>query len=497
MDKPNVLFIMCDQFRYDMIAALGNPDIHTPNLDRLVRRGISLTQAYSPCPVCVPARYIIRTGRTAAATGCFLNEMPCAPAGQAEGMEDRCGPYLARTMLGLGYRTFGIGKFHTVPDMFEDLGYETHIHTEELWPDQEARRRDGYARFIHDQHPAFRFIEQLHGERTNLYYIPQMSPLPAELTVEAYTADQAVAQISGPQADCRPYFGFVSFVGPHPPCAPPIPFNRLYNPDMMPDPVKGPPETDLCDEQIPWMNYLIWADDINDSLARNLKSRYYGEITYIDDCLGRILDAVEASGKADNTLICFFADHGDHLGDHRAWQKESFFEAACRIPFLLSWPCRLQPSARNAMLTELTDLFALATGAAGSCQTRDGIDLLTALTDPSRQRQVLYGVYGRPGTRLFKIMVRAGDWKYIWLANGSRQLLFNLKQDPGEMANLAAAAADVASQMHRLAGQYCEAPGLQAALTDGRLQGFPFLARPLIRIHQFDTSQGITGFGQK
>src|SRR5512133_2764800 len=93
MDKPNILFIMCDQFRYDMIAALGNPDIHTPNLDRLVRRGISLTQAYSPCPVCVPARYIIRTGRTAAATGCFLNEAPCAPVGQAEGMEDRCGPY--------------------------------------------------------------------------------------------------------------------------------------------------------------------------------------------------------------------------------------------------------------------------------------------------------------------------------------------------------------------------------------------------------------------
>jgi len=244
------------------------------------------------------------------------------------------------------------------------------------------------------------------------------------------------------------------------------------------------------------MNYLIWADDINDSLARNLKSRYYGEITYIDTCLGRILDAVEATGKGDDTLICFFSDHGDHLGDHRAWQKESFFEVSCRIPFLLSWPSRLQPSTRKDLLVELTDLFALATGAAGSCQIRDGIDLLTALTDPSRQRQVLYGVYGRPGTRLFKIMVRTGDWKYIWMANGNRRLLFNLKQDPNERINLAAAAADVAAQMHQLAGQYCTEPGLQGSLSDGRLQGFPFLARPLMRIHQFDTAQGITGFGQ-
>ncbi len=69
-----------------------------------------------------------------------------------------------------------------------------------------------------------------------------------------------------------------------------------------------------------------------------LKARYYGEISYIDDCLGRILDAVDARADADNTLICFFTDHGDMLGDHHAWQKESFFEASCHIPFLVSWP---------------------------------------------------------------------------------------------------------------------------------------------------------------
>ena len=88
---------------------------------------------------------------------------------------------------------------------------------------------------------------------------------------------------------------------------------------------------DHADEQIPWMNYLIWADDINDMQARALKARYYGEISFIDQCLGRILDSVESRTDAENTLICFFSDHGDHLGDHHAWQKERFFEASCHV----------------------------------------------------------------------------------------------------------------------------------------------------------------------
>lgn len=95
------------------------------------------------------------------------------------------------------------------------------------------------------------------------------------------------------QPDPRPWFGFVSFVGPHPPCAPPVPYNRMYNPDIISNPVKGDLETDQMDEQIRFMNYAIWADEINDFGARSVKARYYGEISYIDHCLGRILDAVD------------------------------------------------------------------------------------------------------------------------------------------------------------------------------------------------------------
>jgi len=172
---PNILFVMTDQQRFDTIAALGNTGIYTPNLDRLVRRGLSFTRAYSTCPVCVASRYTIRTGRREPVTGIYANMRPDLVAGQPEAMEERCGPYLARTLRSRGYRTFGIGKFHASP-WDEDLGYDVHLHSEELYGSPEHRSRDAYAAFIAREHPEYDFIECLMGERTEMYYMPQMSP---------------------------------------------------------------------------------------------------------------------------------------------------------------------------------------------------------------------------------------------------------------------------------------------------------------------------------
>lgn len=490
-NKPNVLFLMTDQQRFDTIAALGNPHIYTPNLDRLAARGAAFCNGYSTCPVCVPARYTIRTGREPHTTGIYQNGPPALVAGQPESMEDRCGAYLARTMAGLGYRTFAVGKSHTIP-WDEDIGYEVHLHSEELYGSPDQRARDAYAAFIAREHPAYDFIEGLMGERTEMYYMPQMSPMPAEVTVEAWAANRAVELIR--TADSRPFFGFVSFIGPHPPLAPPIPFNRMYDPDRMPNPIRGDKSLDHMDEQITWMNYAIWAEDINDAHARVLKARYYGEISYIDSCVGRILDAVDARDNADNTVICFFADHGDHLGDHHAWQKESFFEASCRIPFLLSWPERIAANQRRNELVCLTDLFGIATGAAGRMETRDGINILGMLNGATEPRQYLAGYYGTPGTPLFKVMVREGDWKYIFMANGGYEQLFNVVEDPEERVQRIHDATDATARLRRLACLAVSRPNANQALDDGNLRSFPFEHRPLRRIHQFDHSRGVTGF---
>lgn len=479
---------MCDQFRYDCISALGNDTIKTPNIDRLVQRGVSYTNAYSSCPVCIPARYSIRTGRDPYSIGCYCNESPRPPKMETGNcIEDWAGPYLPRVLSGLGYRTFGIGKFHTFPDTYENLGYEKHIHTEEMWENSALKSRDGFIQFIETEHPEFGYLEQIHGERTNMYYVPQLSGLPAEYTVESFVAHKAIEEIRNP--DERPYFGMVSFIGPHPPCAPPIPYNRMYDPDGMPNPLCGDIDSDHLDEQIPWMNYLIYADEINDAWARNLKTRYYGEISYIDSCIGRILDEVEKRPDAENTLICFFADHGDMLGDHHGWQKESFFEQSVRIPFIVSYPPLLEGNSCSNDLVSLTDLFGLATKMAGAIETRDGIDIL------EEKRSELFSFWGRPKTRQFKIMVRHKEWKYIYLANGGREQLFNLETDPNEMCNLSETEKETAASLRSRVIRKCkETPDLNGMTKGNGLVRYPFKARKPGRLHQFAFSSNVTDF---
>jgi arylsulfatase A-like enzyme len=491
-EKPNILFIMTDQQRFDTIAALGNDIIYTPNMDRLVRRGVTFENGYSTCPVCVPARYTVRTGCEPPTTRVFTNGRSRPVEGQADTMEGRCGAYLPKVMRERGYRTFGIGKFHTQP-WDEDLGYDVHLHSEELYgPGQ--REQDSYAAWIAKEHPALDYVEGLMGERTEMYYMPQVSAQPAEATVEGWAADRAVEQIQAD--DSKPYFGFVSFVGPHPPFAPPIPFNRLYHPDKMPNPVRGELATDHMDEQIPWMNRIIWADELNDFSARLAKSRYYGELTYIDDCLGRILDAVEARPDGDNTVICFYADHGDHLGDHSAWQKESYFEQACHVPYLVSWPAQIPADVRRDEIVCLTDLFGIATSASGETLTRDGIDVLGLLAGEAPARETLFGYFGEPGTLMFKIMAREPGWKYIFISNGDREQLFDLTNDPNELKNLASERTDLARAMRQKAIQACtDHPGAADAVENGAFKTFAYakITGP-DRIYQFDRSRGVTGF---
>jgi len=489
--KPNVLFVMTDQQRFDTIAALGNSITYTPNMDRLVRRGVAFTNAYTPCPVCLPARYSLHTGRAPLTTGVFTNPCPNPPATWAATMEDRCGPFLARQMGRLGYRTFGIGKFHTEP-WDQNMGFDVQLHSEELYSDPQQRAGDAFARFIHDQHPEYDWIDMLQGERGDMYYMPQMSPLPAAITVESWAADRAVEQMHAD--DGRPFFGFVSFIGPHPPCAPPQPYNRMYNPDRMPDPIRSNLAVDHADDNVPWTNYSVWAEEISNGWARVIKARYYGEISYIDACLGRILDAVEARPDADNTVICFCADHGDLLGDHHGWQKDSFFEASCRVPFLVSWPARMPAAVKSHELVCLSDLFGVATAAGNGPDFRDGIDLLGMVAGRAAPRRTLFGCFGRPGTQRFKIMARAGEWKYVFIANGGREQLFNTARDPQESLDLAQQEPAKLAELRSAAEQRLRTPLGEAALDGDGLKRFAFEMRPRRRFLQFDEARGVTGY---
>lgn len=310
--------------------------------------------------------------------------------------------------------------------------------------------------------------------------MPQTDALPAEATRAAWTADETIDQIRSD--DDRPFFGVTSFMGPHAPHTPPAPFNRLYDPDEMPPPIRDDIEIDHMDEQIPWMNHLVWAETVDDLRARTLKARYYGEITHIDRQVGRILDTLEDVGQRENTLVVFISDHGEHLGDHHAWQKESFFEASARAPLVLSWPEGLPQDERRDELACLTDLFGVATSAAGDVEVRDGIDLVGALRGEAEPRDRLFGYYGEPGSQRFKLMVREDEWKYIFMANGGREQLFDVEDDPHELVQRVDDDRAVSDRLRRLAVAELRRHGETNALDGDSLETFAYEERDRRRL---------------
>ena len=193
----------------------------------------------------------------------------------------------------------------------------------------------------------------------------------------------------------------------------------------------------------------------------------------------------KARPDADDTLICLFSDHGDHLGDHHAWQKESFFDASAHIPFLVSSPARLSRDRRRNELVCVTDLFGIATTAAGKPEIREGRDLLGMVTGAVAPRVVLVGYYGLPGTDAFKMMVRGARWKYLFFANGGH-----------ELRNLAAGQRQTAAALRAEALAACRQPGASAALTGGGFKVLPFRKWQWRgeRTFQFDRSRGVAGF---
>jgi choline-sulfatase len=275
-------------------------------------------------------------------------------------------------------------------------------------------------------------------------------------------------------------------MGPHAPHTPPEPFNELYHPDIMPERILGDLEVDHMDEQIPWMNHFVWAEEVDEVRSKVLRARYYGEITHIDECIGRLLDAIEERGDAQNTVICFFSDHGEHLGDHHAWQKETFFEASTRVPFILSWPGRVPEGQTCDDLVSLTDLFGIATTAAGAPELRDGVDVIGALEGEAEPRDTLFGYYGTPGTRRFKIMVRRGRWKYIYMANGGREQLFDVAADPDELEEQSGDRPDVRDAMRNAAVERLVSAGVDGTTEAGDLRALSYEEREKERLFYGD-----------
>lgn len=427
-EKPNILYIFTDMQRADTIAALGNPVIRTPNLDRLVREGTAFTNAFTPSPVCCSARCSMHYGLYTGKTGLADNGL---------WMEDN-GLSYPELLSRSGYETHGIGKCHFVPDLPGEMrGFDHRISQEECCSDPQS---DDYMAWLAERGLDH---DEPHGARGEMYYIPQISRHDGPNHPTTWIADRTM-EVMEAKAE-KPWMIFSSIIHPHPPFALPKPWHKLYRPFDMPLPrVSDQPEA-LWTFINRIQNRYKWRDQGMDlNLIRTIKAYYYACISHIDFQIGRMLEVLERTGQLDDTLIVFSSDHGEHLGDQNCFGKRSMHDAAANVPLLVRYPDRFPADHRCETPVSLVDIlptFCTAAGVDLDGVDHDGVDLAEVAQGNLEHRTVFshFGGGADPENKESHGIYMAvdGQNKYVYSSGDGRSWLFDRRRDPEETRNIA------------------------------------------------------------
>jgi arylsulfatase len=413
--KPNILLVTTDQQRFDAAGPAAPSFLRTPHFDHLCREGVRFTGARADCPICVPARVSIMTGKTVFGHGMDHNGDTARVMGR-EGT-------LPALLRDCGYQTAAIGKMHFGP-IRSRHGFE-----EMLIPDDyyRAMRRSG--------HPC---QPMLHGMGQNELY-PAMATVPEAMTLTSWIAEESVSYIRDRRDPNYPFFLWCSFSKPHPPLDPPEPYYSMYRNCPVPDPVFGGwSEDERC--PVPFVRHReAWSCDIvPPEIIREARAAYYGLITQIDYNLGRVFAALQDADIFNDTLVLYMSDHGEFLGDHHSCGKFTFHEASAHVPCVLrmprDWPDRLY-GAEHPGLVNHADVLPTLLRAAGGAIPKDceGIDLdaLARGKAPDREYMESTAEWGK------YFAITDGRWKYIYYPEGASEQFFDLESDPLELRDLA------------------------------------------------------------
>jgi arylsulfatase A-like enzyme len=459
----NVLFVMCDQLRWDYLSCYGHPVLRTPAIDDLARRGVRFDAAYVQSPVCVPSRMSFYSGRYVGSHGTTWNHVPFPAA------EHTLGDHLAKAGRGATLA----GKTHVIPDVasLERLGLPRDSRDARLRLDggfgeldrydghAPPGRESGYADWLRalgyhgddpwTEHVIGAFDER--GERASGWLL-RNAHLPARVREEhsetAYMTQRALDYIES-QGD-RPWVLHLSYIKPHWPLIAPAPYHAMYRDADTGRIVRADPGTENAHPVLQayrgtHVDCLTYA---REDVVRHVRPTYMGLVRQVDDHLGRVIAHLDRTGQAQHTLIVFTSDHGDHLGDHGLGEKELFYEQAVRVPMIVVDPRASADATRGlacGALVEAVDvvptiLEALGLDAAphivegrslapllegrGEGDWRDAAfsELDYAFRDARR-------ALGRPVGACRAWMVRTRRWKYVhW--QGMRPQLFDLAHDP-------------------------------------------------------------------
>jgi arylsulfatase len=424
--RPNILFMMTDQQRGDCLGADGNHVIHTPNLDRIANEGTRFKHGYSCVPSCTPARAALLTG-----LGPWRNGM----LGYSR-VPERYQVEMPRILAQNGYHTCGIGKMHWHPQR-NAHGFHNMILDEsgrELSPDFKSDYRAWFSSVAPNLDPDATGIGW-NSYRAGTYQLPE------ELHPTVWTASTAVNFLNTYEQD-KPFFLKVSFARPHSPYDPPERFWKQYKDADLPERFIG----DWCDSYAERSgdDDTIWHGDLGPEQARRSRQGYYGSVSFIDEQIGRIIEALEARGDLENTIIVFTSDHGDMLGDHHHWRKTYAYEPSARVPFMVRLPESMGGGKRGHVSdapVELRDILPTFLDAAGveSPIELDGRSMVPlANADDSNKRAYIdleHDTCYSP--RNHWSALTDGKTKYIFHARDGHEQLFDLVNDPGEVHDLA------------------------------------------------------------
>ena len=437
MKKPNILMIMADQMAGPALPMYGHKVVKTPHLERIAENGTTFLNAYCNNPVCAPSRFSMMTGRLSSRIGAYDNA--------AEFMSSY--PTFAHYLRGMGYKTCLSGKMHFVgADQLH--GYEERVTTD-IYPSDFGWTPD----WSQTDFPFAPSVMSLRG-----VVEAGLCKRSLQIDYDDETCFHAIRwlydHIRSPEDD--PFLLTVSFTHPHNPFTITEEYWNRYRHDDIDLP--SVPHIPL-EERDPWSQryyHLIRQDehDVNDETIRTARHAYYGMISYVDDKVGQLLDVLEDTGQADNTLVIFTADHGDMMGERGMWYKFNPYEWSVRVPMLMRAPggAKGRVEAKGISLLDLLPTFVEAATDGASPNMIDPIDGHSLLTmahsdDTSRNDDVPMEFTGE-GIYSPCFILRKDGFKYVH-CDDDPPMLYDLNSDPKELNNVASdpAHADTAADM--------------------------------------------------
>lgn len=493
----NVLFIMCDQLRWDYLSCYGHPHLHTPNIDQFAARGLRFSRAYVQSPICGSSRMCFYTGRYVHSHGASWNGIPLRAG------EKTLGDYMRE----LGRETVLVGKTHMRPDLdgidrlgvsadsvhgvrMSECGFDAWDRDDGLHGlgpdgryDPQLPRYNDYLREhgFAGENPwhswANSVVDEAGNVRSGFLLTNNQYParLPEQHTETPYMTRRAIEYIE--QAGDSPWCLHLSYIKPHWPCVVPAPYHGMYDSSHITALVRDPCELkDAHPVYEGFTQHTVARSFARDDIRNIVIPAYMGLIKQLDDQIGVLNDYLERKGLLENTMIVFTSDHGDYLGDHWMGEKDLFHEPSVKIPLIIVDPRRSADASRGEVSDELVEsidlipTFIEACGGDAQPHRLEGHSLQPVLhnhQDAALRDYVIseydYAISPTAGKlgldvrdcRLF--MVFDGRFKYIH-AIGFRPMLFDLQNDPDELNDLGndpdPASQSECDRLHRVLGDW-------------------------------------------